>query len=221
MNRMGYNTVIFDMDGTLLDTLQGLADSVNHTLAVCGFPRRTLEEVRAFVGNGAAALVARAVPSGTSDRERERCLEVFRAHYMETMEGSTVPYPGALELLEQLSAEGHKTAIVSNKLDGAVKELSRSHLGNLAPVAIGETPGMARKPAPDMVCAALRELGVGAEGAVYVGDSEVDLETAKNSGLPCIGVSWGFRGRDFLLERGCTCIADSMDELYHILKGSK
>lgn len=210
--------MIFDLDGTLLDTLQDLADSANYALAACGLPLRTLEEIRSFVGNGVGLLIARAVPEGTPDEVRGRCLELFRAHYLLNMENKTAPYPGVTDLLGKLGNEGYKLAIVSNKLDGAVKGLAQSHFDDLVPVAIGERNGVARKPAPDMVRLALEQLGSSAEKAVYVGDSDVDLETAENALLPCVSVSWGFRDRPFLLEHGAAHVADNTEELYRILR---
>lgn len=214
---MSYDTVIFDLDGTLLDTLQDLADSTNYALSACALPPRTSEEIRSFVGNGVGLLIARAVPEGTPDEIRGRCLELFRAHYLLNMENKTAPYPGVVELLGRLGREGYKLAIVSNKLDSAVKGLAQSHFDGLAPVAIGERPGVKRKPAPDMVRLALDELGSSADQAVYVGDSDVDLETARNAGLPCVSVSWGFRDQAFLLEHGATHLAHSTEELYRTL----
>lgn len=212
------NTIIFDLDGTLLDTLQDLADSVNYALASFSMPLRTLGEVRAFVGNGVGKLIERAVPAGTGVEECSCCLERFRAHYLINMANKTAPYPGTIELLRKLGSEDYKIAVVSNKLDQAVKELVLSHFGDLIPIAIGERPNMASKPSPDMVYLALEELGADPHQAVYVGDSDVDIETAKNAGLPCISVTWGFRDRGFLLERGATHVVDSTEELYHILQ---
>lgn len=214
---MKYDTVIFDLDGTLLDTLQDLADSANYALSTCAFPLRSQEEIRGFVGNGVAKLIARAVPNGTPDSERTKCLEFFRAHYLLNMENKTAPYPGIKPLLEKLNQEGWKLAIVSNKFDGAVKGLAQTYFPDLISVAIGESTGVAKKPAPDTVHKALKELGSDAAHAIYVGDSDVDLETAKNALLPCVGVTWGFRGREFLLEHGAQYIAENADELYRLL----
>lgn len=214
---MKYDTVIFDLDGTLLDTLQDLADSVNYALAACAFPPRSPEEVRAFVGNGVAKLIARAVPDGTPDSGCIKCLEFFRAHYVLNMENKTTSYPGIKPLLEKLNQEGRKLAIVSNKFDGAVKGLAQTYFPGLISVAIGECAGVAKKPAPDTVHKALKELDSDVSRAIYVGDSDVDLETAENALLPCVGVTWGFRGREFLLEHGAKHIAENADELFTIL----
>ena len=212
-----YQTVIFDLDGTLLDTLQDLADSTNYALSVHCMPARTLEEVRTFVGNGVGRLIHLAVPEGTPEDEEARCLADFRAHYLLNMENRTAPYPGVLELLEHLQAAGVRIAVVSNKFDGAVKGLCQNYFGSRIPVAIGESQGVARKPAPDTVFRALAELGAGAGRAVYVGDSDVDIATARNAGLPCISVSWGFRDADFLTAHGARQIVGSPAELEALL----
>ena len=212
-----FDTAIFDLDGTLLDTLQDLADSTNYALALHGLPVRTVEEVRQFVGNGVGLLIRRAVPAGTAEELERQVLRDFRAHYLLNMENKTAPYPGIPELLDALGAAGVPTAVVSNKFDGAVKGLCRTYFGGRLDAAIGESEGVARKPAPDTVFRALAELGMPREGAVYVGDSDVDIETAKNAGLPCISVSWGFRSRSFLTEHGARTIADTVEELKELL----
>ena len=214
-----YRTAIFDLDGTLLDTLQDLADSANYALALHGLPARTVEEVRRFVGNGVGLLIRRAAPEGTPEALEEQVLRDFRAHYLLNMENKTAPYPGIPELLDALRAAGVRTAVVSNKFDGAVKGLCQNYFGDRIEAAIGESQGVARKPAPDTVLRALGELGMPREGAVYIGDSDVDIETAKNAGLPCISVSWGFRSRTFLTEHGASAIADTVEELKGLLLG--
>ncbi len=216
-----YSTVIFDLDGTLLDTLQDLADSTNYALALHHMPTRSLEEIRRFVGNGVGLLLHRAVPEGTPADLEAQCLADFRAHYVVNMENKTAPYQGILPLLDGLNQEGIKLAVVSNKFDGAVKGLCSTYFGPRIPVAIGESQGVARKPAPDTVFRALDELGADAAGAVYVGDSEVDLQTARNAGLPCISVSWGFRDRDFLSSQGAQTIVSTPAELLEQLTGGQ
>lgn len=216
-----YQTVIFDLDGTLLDTLDDLADSVNYALTLHGLPARSREEVRNFVGNGVGRLVHLAVPEGTDAGLEAQCLADFRAHYLTNMEHKTAPYPGVLEMLDALEAEGIPCAVVSNKFDGAVKGLCRTYFGDQIPVAIGESQGVARKPAPDTVLRALTELGAEAAGAVYVGDSDVDIETARNSGVPCLSVSWGFRDRAFLTAHGAARIVDTVADLEAVLTGRK
>lgn len=214
---MAYQTVIFDLDGTLLNTLEDLTDSVNFALRTCGYPPRTIEEVRAFVGNGVGLLVERSVPAGTTAGETERCLSVFKEHYARNMRNKTRPYDGILPLLRELRESGRKLAIVSNKFDAAVKELRDDLFAAEIPVAIGESATVRRKPAPDTVWEALRELGAEKESAVYVGDSDVDVQTAHNAGLPCIGVTWGFRGREVLQSAGADRIVDTPDELLRLL----
>ena len=218
---MLYHTAIFDLDGTLLDTLQDLADSTNYALSLHHLPPRTVEEVRQFVGNGVGLLIHRAVPEGTAEELEGQVLRDFRAHYLLNMENRTAPYPGVLDLLDALRAAGVRTAVVSNKFDGAVKGLCQNYFGQRVEAAIGESQGVARKPAPDTVFRALAELGQAPEGAVYVGDSDVDILTAKNAGLPCIAVSWGFRSRAILEANGARIIADTMQELEQLLLGRK
>lgn len=214
---MKYHTAIFDLDGTLLDTLQDLADSTNYALALHHLPARTVEEVRRFVGNGVGPLIHRAVPEGTDEALEHQVLADFRAHYLVNMEHKTAPYPGVLELLDRLRAAGIRTAVVSNKFDGAVKGLCQAYFGDRVEVAIGESQGVARKPAPDTVFRTLAELGSQAEGAVYIGDSDVDIQTAQNSGLPCISVSWGFRDEAFLLAHGAATIVANREALAELL----
>ena len=210
---MCYDAVIFDLDGTLLDTLGDLAASTNRALSHFGLPRRSLEEVRQFVGNGVEKLIRRAVPAGTDESLILDCLDWFKGDYLEHMEDQTAPYPGVLALLEALRDNGCKAAVVSNKFDGAVKGLCRKHFGDLLPAAIGERKKKKKKPARDLVDLCIAELGVPAERCVYVGDSDVDIQTAANAGLPCLSVSWGFRSRDFLLEHGAAEILDTPDAL--------
>ncbi len=214
---MSYHTIIFDLDGTLLDTLADLADSVNAVLSAGGFPLRTLEEVRSFVGNGVGRLVHLSLPAETSSEVETACLEQFRAHYLGNMAHKTAPYPGILSMLETLKERGYALAVVSNKFDGAVKRLCQTYFGDRLAVAVGESEGVARKPAPDTVFRVLETLQVPAEGAVYVGDSEVDLLTAQNAGLPCISVGWGFRDRAFLMEHGAVQVVDSPADLVRVL----
>lgn len=215
---MKKDTVIFDLDGTLLNTLEDLAASTNAALRMHGFPERTTDEVRQFVGNGVARLIAQAVPAGTKETETERCLADFKAHYAAHMEEHTAPYPGISELLSSLKEKGYRTAIVSNKFDAAVKNLSSQYFGELVDEAIGESETVQKKPAPDSVFRAMELLGKKPEHCVYVGDSDVDVKTAKNSGIPCIGVTWGFRSRQVLLDAGCIWFADTAEELLQILE---
>ena len=206
---MRKTTVIFDLDGTLLDTLQDLANAVNYALRAQGMPERTIEEVRQFVGNGVRLLMIRAIPDGENNPLFEETFALFKSYYGEHCNDNTKPYDGIMEMLETLQEHGYAVAIVSNKIDFAVKELNEMYFQGIVPVAIGEKEGIRRKPAPDTVEEALRELGRTKEEAVYVGDSDVDIETAKNAGMPCISVLWGFRDRAFLEEHGAENYAES------------
>lgn len=210
---MKYKAIIFDLDGTLTDTLEDLFLSVNYALRSCGLPERGKDEVRRFVGNGVRKLIERAVPKETGSKILERCFEVFRAHYVIHCQDHTCLYPGVASLLTTLHAKGYKMAVVSNKLQSGVDELALTFFNGVIDVAIGEQPGIPRKPAPDMVEAALTRLGVTREEAVYVGDSDVDLQTAANAGLPCISVLWGFRSRDFLVAHGATTLVKSPQDV--------
>ncbi len=212
-----YQAVIFDLDGTLLNTLEDLADSANYALTVHNFPQRSLGEIRQFVGNGVANLIRRAVPAGTTPEAIERCLTDFKAYYLTHMKKKTGPYAGILELLRALQNHNCFTAVVSNKFDGAVKELCRDYFDSLLPVALGEKQGIRKKPAPDLVLRCLEALQVPADSAVYVGDSDVDIQTAANAGLPCISVTWGFRDRPFLVEHGASVLVDTPQELLELL----
>ena len=210
---MAYSTVLFDLDGTLLYTLGDLAAAVNYALSACGYPGRSTEEVRVFVGHGGKTLMDRAVPEGTDAEAAAHCLEVFRGYYKEHLQDTTCPYPGVMELLRELQGRGVKTAVVSNKFDGAVKELCKEYFGELITVALGESPENGKKPDPGMVRAALRALGSDGTDAVYVGDSEPDVTTAKNAALPLIAVDWGFRSRETLLAAGAERVVSTAAEL--------
>lgn len=206
-----YKTYIFDLDGTLLSTLADLAASTNYALRTHHMPERSLDEVRRFVGNGVKKLMERAIPDGLNNPLFEETFATFRQHYMQHNLDTTQPYPGIMQLLEQLKAEGKNIAVVSNKFYAATQELCRHFFGDLVQVAIGEREGISKKPAPDTVLEAMRQLGVKPEECVYVGDSDVDIDTARNSGLPCISVLWGFRDKDFLMAHGATTfISDPM-----------
>ena len=208
-----YKTYIFDLDGTLLSTLADLAASTNYALRTHHMPERSLDEVRRFVGNGVKKLMERAIPDGLNNPLFEETFATFRQHYMQHNLDTTQPYPGIMQLLEQLKAEGKNIAVVSNKFYAATRELCRHFFGDLVPVAIGEREDIRKKPAPDTVIEALRELGVDKEGAVYIGDSDVDIMTAKNSGMPCVSVLWGFRDKEFLLEHGATTLISKPEEM--------
>lgn len=218
MNTPVITTLIFDLDGTLLDTLQDLADSTNYALSLQGLPTRTLDEIRRFVGNGVRKLIERAVPDGENNPCFAATFASFKEHYVYNCRNKTALYPGIAQLLKQLCSQGYKLAIVSNKLQSGVDELYQSYFTDCVQVAIGECPEVQPKPAPDMVYAALEALDSNRREAVYIGDSEVDIETARNAGLPCISVLWGFRDRDFLIRHGATRLADSPERIKDLLK---
>lgn len=209
--------VIFDLDGTLLNTLEDLRDSTNYALQKFGFPQRTLDEVRSFVGNGLRMLIVRAVPAGTEDAVIDAVLQTMKLHYAENYHNKTRPYDGIEALLMRLKAEGYPMAIVSNKADLVVALLRKLYFDTLIPVAVGETEGVLRKPAPDMVIEGLRRLGLPGAKAVYVGDSEVDLQTARNVGIPCLSVTWGFRSIQQLKEAGAQHLVHTPEELYETI----
>ena len=206
---------IFDMDGTLLNTLEDLMISTNYALSQFNYPTHTLEEIRFFVGNGVAKLIERAIPNGVNNLNYEKCLEIFKAHYAKNMYNHTSVYDGISEMLENLKNKGIKTAVVSNKFDLAVKELSKKYFGNLIDIAIGENEkaGIKKKPAPDTVFEVLNLMNLKSEDAIYIGDSDVDIMTAKNSNMPCISVTWGFRDREFLIKNNATIIVDKPKEI--------
>ena len=212
---MRYQTYVFDLDGTLLDTLGDLAASTNYALRTHGMPEHSLDDVRRFVGNGVRVLMERAVPQGAENPQFEAAFQTFRTHYMQHSLDTTKPYDGILETLEALKAEGCRLAVASNKMMAATQELCRHFFRDTIEVAIGEheAQGIRKKPAPDTVNEAFRQLGVGKERAVYVGDSDVDILTARNSGLPCISVLWGFRDRDFLIQHGAETFISAPSEL--------
>ena len=210
-------TVIFDMDGTVLNTLDDLATSVNYVLTRYGMPVHCTEDYRRYFGNGIRYALECAVPKGTEETTIDQMLPVFREHYNAHCLDKTRPYDGIPELMKALRDRGFKLAIVSNKIDSAVKELNAKFFSAYVDVTIGEREGIRRKPAPDTVVQALEELKSSKHEAVYIGDSEVDLQTAANAGLPCISVLWGFREKDFLTEQGATVFANTPQEIYDLL----
>lgn len=211
--------VIFDLDGTLLNTLDDLADSTNYALSRFGYPTRTIDEVRQFVGNGVAKLIERAIPEGKNNPNFEKCLAIFKENYAQNMYNKTAPYNGIIEMLSNLKSKGIKIAVVSNKFDLAVKELCKKYFEGFIDFAAGENEaqGIKKKPAPDTVISVLNKFNFASEDAVYVGDSDVDIMTAKNSKMPCISVTWGFRDEKFLLENGATILINAPSEIYNHL----
>ncbi len=210
---MKFKTAIFDLDGTLMDTLDDLQDSVNYMLAQFSYPLRSYQEIRAFVGNGIRRLIEQAVPSGLSEQEVDNCVDVFMAHYDKNMENKTAPYDGVLDVLKTLRENGIRTAVCSNKFDEGTKTLCKKWFGDMIEVAIGESKTVTKKPAPDSVFEAIKQLSVEKDTAVYIGDSDVDANTAKNSGLPFLGVSWGFRDRELLEELGAIKVIDNPNQI--------
>ena len=212
---MTYNTYIFDLDGTLLDTLGDLAAATNYALRQHGMPEHSIDNVRRFVGNGVRKLMERAIPDGAHNPDFEATFATFRQYYMQHSLDTTQPYEGILETLAALKARGCRLAVVSNKMMAATQELCQHFFPDTIEVAIGENEaaGIRKKPAPDTVFAALDALGVGKGNAVYVGDSDVDIQTAANAGLPCISVLWGFRDKAFLTENGAKTFISTPSEL--------
>ncbi len=215
---MGYKLAVFDMDGTILNTLEDLADAANYVLRRYGFPERSLQEVRSYLGNGIAALVKCAAPKETEEAVLKKMLADFLPYYGEHCEDKTKPYEGITELIQKLRSEGYLTAVVSNKADFAVQQLCEKYFPDCFDCAIGEREGARKKPAPDSVYAVLEELKVTKKDAVYIGDSEVDLKTARNSGLDEIIVTWGFREEEQMRALGARRIARTPGEVYEIIK---
>lgn len=214
---MKYKAVIFDMDGTILNTLEDLKNATNYSLRQFGMPERSLEEVRMFVGNGIRKLVERAVPAGTSGEKIAQVFDVFLEYYEIHSADNTSPYPGILELVEKLKKSGIKTAVSTNKADVPAQELGREYFNGIFDLIVGQQDGLKVKPAPDSVNKILSILDIQKKDAIYIGDSDVDVQTAKNSGLDFIGVSWGFRGREFLEKNGAKNIVDNANEILNLV----
>ncbi len=219
---MPYRTAVFDLDGTLLNTAIDLALAVNHALAAFSLPERPEADIISFTGNGIVRLVERSVPEGTPRELWQQVFDEFKGWYGEHALDHTLPYEGIPELIETLRGAGVRCAVVSNKADYAVQEIIASRMPGCFDAVLGECEerGIAKKPAPDMVYAALDAMGAGREGLVYVGDSEVDVQTAAACGCPCVACSWGFRTREELLAAGATTIVDTPDELRRVLLGA-
>lgn len=212
--------VLFDLDGTLLDTMGDIAEAVNHVLRTERLEERSVEEIRGFLGTGPKTLILKAI-YGNDDFEpegTERLLKIFREYYDKNLDVKTQPYPGTSEMLDSMKKSGKSIAVVSNKYDAAVHRLCDLYFPGIFGTVFGMRENMPKKPEPEALFEALDILGVRAEDALYVGDSEVDVEAAKNAGICCIGCSWGFRGRKFLEKTGCKLIIDSWDELNSLLK---
>ena len=214
---MKYKLVIFDMDGTILNTLEDLADALNYVLAQSNYPGHTIEEVKQYVGNGIPKLIERGVPAGTDKDSTNQVHRDFMEYYQIHCADKTRPYDGIIELIAKLRKGGCLTAVVSNKADAAVQELCKQYFDGYFDYAVGDREGIRKKPAPDAVNEVLQHLQVTKENAVYVGDSEVDIATARNAGLDNIIVSWGFREVPFLKEQGADRIVDCAEEVAQIV----
>lgn len=215
---MRFDTVIFDLDGTILDTLDDLRDSVNFALKNNNLPCRSTEEIRAFVGNGIRLLIERAVPQNTEKAVVDKCFDDFKAHYKNNSANLTKPYDGIIEVLNQLKNNGVKLAVVSNKADFAVQTLVKKYFKGIFDFSVGEKEGIRRKPFPDSVFNAMEYLGADKNTTVYVGDSEVDVETAFNSGIPCIAVAWGFRDKAVLENLNPEYIVEIPKQIIEIIE---
>lgn len=211
--------ILFDLDGTLLNTLDDLTDSVNTTLRTHGFPLRSREEIRKFLGNGSEFLMRSALPQGEREDIFAACLAEYQAYYRTHMEEKTAPYDGILPLLKTLRESGRRIGVVSNKFDAAVQGLCEKYFPNCIDAAAGETEGMRRKPAPDMLFAVAKRLGIETSDCLYIGDSEVDIQTAKNAGIECVSVCWGFRDAAFLEQAGAAQTVHTPRELERLILG--
>ncbi len=216
MHNIKYNTIIFDLDGTLLNTLDDLMDSLNYALSKHHYPTHTMDEVRFFVGSGIKVMIERALPKDAI--HFDDVYQTFVEHYEINKTNKTAPYKGAIETIQKLSEMGFKMAIVSNKYQKAVEEICKPLFGNYIHVMIGEQPGIQKKPSKDMVMLAIEKLDCQIETAIYVGDSDIDVQTAKNANIPCIGACWGFRGEELLKEYGATYIAKDFKDIIDIIQ---
>ena len=215
------NIVIFDLDGTLLNTLGDLYISFNYAIEKFGYSKRTMDEIKSFVGNGIKKAIERALPHRVSDEELHRIVEEFKKYYIEHMNEHTVPYDGVIDMLNELNEKGYRIAVVSNKYDDAVKMLCKKYFSNLVEIAIGENKDVNKKPAKDGILKVLNELKAGEineNNVIYVGDSEVDIETAKNSNIPCISVLWGFKEKWFLKASGAKVFAEKPNDIIKIIE---
>lgn len=214
-----YTTIIFDLDGTLMNTLDDLTISTNYALSQMGFPTRTIDEVRQFLGNGVRKLIEMALPENTSEDMIERVISCFLQHYTSHCKDHSRPYDGILELLSSLKKMGVKMAIVSNKPDVEVKKLNAEHFAEFIDVALGENEksGIPRKPSPAMVYEAINQLGSEPEKCLYVGDSDVDILTARNAGIDCLSVTWGFKTAEFLSQFGATKMIDEPSQMMEMI----
>ena len=210
---MEHKAFIFDLDGTLLNTLEDLKNSVNFAMRSMGYPEHTLEQVRMFIGNGIAMLIKRAVPQGTDEFDEKKTLGIFTEHYNAHLNDCTAPYPGVAESLTALKNRGVKIGVVTNKNDDSAKMLIAGYFGNLVDVTLGHLDGIPSKPNPEALLRVMSDLGVNSEETLYFGDSDVDVLTAKNAGVKSVGASWGFRGEDVLLKAGADIILSDPNKI--------
>jgi len=216
-NSLTNKTVIFDLDGTLLYTLEDLKDSVNFALSKFNYPPKNLEEIRNFVGNGVKVLMELSIPQGKNNENFNECLAIFKTHYAQNMYNKTKPYDGIIEMLENLQNLGFKTAVVSNKFDLATKELCKKYFAEKIEIAIGESENIRKKPAPDSIFKVMEILNSNKNSTYFVGDSEVDIQTAQNANIKCISVTWGYKDKEFLLKNGAKFLANSPKEILEII----
>ena len=220
MNKQKYKAVVFDLDGTLLNTLEDLHDIVNHTMRKYGFPERSLTEVKAAVGNGVGKLLEKSLPDGKNTPHFDEILKDMRAYYDIHGGEKTHPYDGVCEVIERFRSDGLKVAVVSNKIHSASVALCKKYFPTVDTVCgEREADGIRRKPAPDSVIVAAQNMGVDVNDCIYVGDSEVDIETAHNAGIKCVSVLWGYRERGYLESVGADVFARDTDELYSVVCG--
>ena len=214
-----YTTVIFDLDGTILNTIEDLTDGINHALSLHGYPTHSIDAVCSFVGNGIGKLVERAVPHGTDTDATDKVLQSFCEYYSHHSADKTRPYDGITDMLKEVRSMGGKTAVVSNKGHFAVVPLCDRYFEGLIDVAVGEREGIRRKPCPDSVLEVMKTLGSDPKSTLYVGDSDVDIQTARNAGIDCVSVDWGFRSAQFLKDSGASVIVSNIDELLKEIVG--
>lgn len=214
---MAIKTIIFDLDGTLLYSLEDLKDSVNFVMKKHGFREYTIDEVREAIGNGVRLLMERILPKDIDKNLFEECLSEFKQNYSKNMYNKTKPYDGVLDMLKTLRKDGYKIAVLSNKFDSAVKELSSKYFGELVDLAVGQKEGVKEKPSPLGIQEIAKELDTDVETCIMVGDSEVDIQTANNAGIDCISVTWGYKNIDFLYDNGATKLVYAPKDILELL----
>ncbi len=212
-----FDTLIFDLDGTLINSLEDLKDSTNYALKNFGYEEKSLEEIRNYVGDGVKKLIERALPDGINNTKFDECLDIFKTHYKSNMFNKTKPYPQIIDMLKELKKNNIKTGVVSNKFDTAVKEICTIYFGDLIDTAMGESKNIKKKPAPDSVLQTIKLLKSTPEKSVLIGDSEVDIQTAKNAGIKSIGVCWGFRSKQILKDNNADYIVETPEEIIRLI----